>query len=309
MAKDSRPRTIRIVVNPGSGSGRALATAEALGEALRARGWSARLQPVRKIRDLARWSATCRPSFSCLACVGGDSTITAAAIAAVRLGVPFAPVPSGFGNLIPRAFGHSDDVPSVIEMLESGEVVRVDAATLNGELFLAHETYGVLEDIQQATERNGAPSRSWWLRLLSYYSMGVRFLLDDPRRSIRVEVDGRLVARRAALVMVANFQAYDSLLPLTPTATPTDGLLDVFVIPRTTRWGFWKPIFKILLRWRPRGDEAPLFRGRRVVVTPRGGAPQEIRVLPAVLPLLVPRGWRQRLSPASPAVAADHRVA
>ncbi len=302
---------IQIVVNPGAGNGFARATAERLQEALGACGWSTELREFTDLARLAHWGATCPRRFSHLICVGGDASMSAAAVAAVRHRVPLVPVPSGFGNLFARTFGHPDDVWAVAGMLEAGEVIWVDAATLNGDIFLCHESYGMLEEVQQAVEAGPAPPRPRLLRFLSYFWKAGRFLLKTPPWSIRVEVDGAVVEKRAVQVTVANIQAYGPYLPVTPGASPTDGLLHVFVIPRTTKLGLWIRLLKLLLRLTPRRDEVLLRRGRRVSVTVPGKPKEEIRVLPGVLPLLVPPGCLERLSRshAPSAADADYRIA
>lgn len=297
---------IQVVVTPGSGDGRARAIAESLIEGLHAANRPARLTEFDNAGRLARWSATCPPTFSHLVCVGGDATMSAAAAAAVRHRVPLLPVPSGFGNLFASTFGCTSDEAAVLETLERGDVVFVDAGTCRGEMFLSHESFGMLDDIQNSVEGPKQP-RARALRFLAYYRTGLSFLARALPWSIRVEVDGVLVARRAALVTVANVKAYGDLLTLTPDASPMDGHLDVFVIPRTTRLGLWTRLFKLLLHLPQRPNEVSVHRGRRVTVKVRGRERQEIRVLPGALPLLVSADWRA----AHPemATSAEHAAA
>ncbi len=272
---------IQIVATPGSGDGCAQATAERIERALAARGQPARLELFHGLRRLSRWSASCRAGFSHLICVGGDATMSASATAAIRHRVPLLPVPSGFGNLFARTFGHTDDVPAVLRTLDAARVVWVDAGARHGEIFLSHESFGMLDEIQDEVEHGRGQPRSRVLRLLAYYRMGLRFLGRALPSSIRVEVDGALVARRAALVTIANVQAYGAFLTLTPDASPTDGLLDVFVIPRTTKLRVWGRLLKVLLHVPPRGDEVLIRRGRRVSVgmpgRPNGRDPRDAR--------------------------------
>ena len=288
---------IQIVATPGSGDGCAQATAERIERALAARGQPARLELFHGLRRLSRWSASCRAGFSHLICVGGDATMSASATAAIRHRVPLLPVPSGFGNLFARTFGHTDDVPAVLRTLDASRVVWVDAGARHGEIFLSHESFGMLDEIQDEVEHGRGQPRSRVLRLLAYYRMGLRFLGRALPSSIRVEVDGALVARRAALVTIANVQAYGAFLTLTPDASPTDGLLDVFVIPRTTKLRVWGRLLKVLLHVPPRGDEVLIRRGRRVSVGMPGRRMEEIRVMPAVLPVLVAPDWHERFEP------------
>ena len=277
---------IQIFATPGSGNGRALALARRLQVALEARGWRTRLDAIADLRRLARWRHPRGARISHLVCVGGDGTMSAAARVAIRHQIPFVPVPSGFGNLFARAFGHRGQVEAVVELLDHGEIIRADAAAANGEIFLCHSSYGMLADIQAAVEAVGAQPRSRLRRLLAYVWTARRFLVEPLRGAIRVEVDGRTVSRQAALVTVANVEAYGGFLSLTPAASPTDGLLDVFVLPRTTRLALWGRLLRRLLRLPTAAADALLVRGRRVSVV-KGPVKDEIEVLPRALRLLV----------------------
>jgi len=282
------PDVVQIVVTPGSGDGRARATARRLQKALVRRGYAARIQTFADLERLLEWSATCEPDYSHLVAVGGDATLSAAAAAAVRLSIPFLPVPNGFGNMFARAFGFGDQTRRVIEHFERGQVRRVDVGVYPGErIFLSHRSYGLLEEIQRAVERGRAQPRSRALRHLAYYVMAERSILTGPLPSIRVEVDRVLVAEEAALVTVANVETYRGFLNLTPTASPIDGLFDVFVIPRTTKVGAWARIFQILLGLPGQWKGVVLSRGRSVRVTVNGRAPEDLEVRRRALPLLV----------------------
>jgi diacylglycerol kinase (ATP) len=283
---------IQIVVTPGSGNGRAGETAEYIRRELERSGRPARVARFHDLRRLTRWSSTCPPAFSHLICVGGDATMSAAAPAAIRHRVPLLPVPCGFGNLFARTFGHTDEVERLLQALDESAVVWVDAGSRHGAVFLCHESFGPLDDIQNEVEHGRGQPRTRLLRWLAYYRMGVRFLGRALPSSLRVEVDGAVVVRRAVLVTVANVRAYGEFLPLTPDASPTDGLLDVFVIPRTSRLGFWTRLIKLLLHIPPRGEEVIVRRGRRVSVGRSRRRMEEMRILPAVLPVLVAPGWR-----------------
>jgi diacylglycerol kinase (ATP) len=297
FARDTRP--IQIVVTPGSGNGRALGTARQLHEALGARGQAARLDVFDDLDSLRRWDTAGEAGFSLLICVGGDGTQSMAAGAAMRQSVPFVPVPSGFGNLFAGAMGHTPRVDHVLEVLEAGETVRVDVGVLAGELFLCQEGFGLLSDIQQRVEaRRARPRARWprarWRRRLAYYRAAIRYLWKATLRPHRVTVDGRVVARDAVVVVVANVPSYGSWLPLTPEASPVDGCFDVFALSGTKREALAR-LLRIHLRLPGADRVTGLFRGRHVSVAAPGSAPAELRVLTGQLPVVVSRATARAL--------------
>ncbi len=287
---------VQIVVTPRSGNGQALSSARRLQGALVRRGYMAHIQSFVDLNHLRHWAATCAPTFSHLVGVGGDATLSAAAGAAVRFGIPFVPVPNGFGNIFARAFGHSEPTDRVMELFESGHVRDVDVGTVNQEqIFLSNRSYGVLGEVKQAVERGQAQPKSRMLRHLAYYAMARRYLFTAPLAAIRVEVDGTLLAEHAPVVIVANVETFRGYLNLTPAASPIDGLLDVFAIPRSTRLEMWMHFFKLMLGLPGRWNGVMLCRGRRVRVTVEGGVSEEVAVRRGVLPLLIPPGSLERL--------------
>jgi len=279
---------VQIVVTPGSGEGRARFITRRVRSALKRRGYAVRVQSFGSLGKLLEWSDSCEPDFSHLVAVGGDATLSAAADASVRLSLPFVPVPSGFGNMFARAFGFDSRTPRVTELFERGQVRRVDVGRMpNGRLFLSHRSFGLLDDIQESVERGREQPTSRLSRHLAYFAEARRFLYGAPLPSIRVEIDGDVLAERAGLVTVANVETYRDYLSLTPTASPVDGVVDVFAISAPSRVRLWLRVLRLLLTRSRRAEGMVLARGRRVRVTVEGHAPEELTVLRRALPLLV----------------------
>ena len=281
-------KIVQIVLTPGSGDGRARATARRLQKALGRGGYELRIQTFTDLESLLEWSETCAPDFEYLVAIGGDATISAAAGASVRLSIPFVPVPNGFGNMFALAFGFGSQTHRVIELFERGQVRWVDVGQFSdGRLFLSHRSFGLLNEIQEAVERGRSQPKTHLWRHLAYYAEAARYLFTAPLPLIRVEVDGAVLAEAATLVTVANVETYRGYLSLTPTASPIDGLFDVFAISGPSRLGVWMRVFRLLVG-RRRGAHGVAFgRGRGVRVTVDGQPPEELVVKRRALPLLV----------------------
>lgn len=290
------PGSVQIVVTPGSGEGRALATARRLRRRLAHAGRETNIRSFDNLSALTTWAETCGPEFSHLVCIGGDGTLSAAARAAMRHGVPFVPVPNGFGNIFATVFGHPKRARDVAALLAAGEVRRVDVGVVSGpadEVFLSHRSFGVLEQIQQVAEKGRKQPQNRFLRYLWYWGVAYQFLFRTRLAGFTVEIDGVQVAGDAVLVTVANVETYRGFLSLTPSAVPIDGSFDVAVVPRVSQLVLLGGLLRLLLgpgRW-PR---LTLYRGRRVVVTtPRRR--EELIVRRRALPLLVPAGALEEL--------------
>ena len=289
---------IQIVVTPGSGAGLALLTARRLATLLRRRGRESNLRTFGNLAALRRWAETCEPDFSHLVCVGGDATMSAAAHAAIRLDLPFLAVPQGFGNVFAHTFHYPNRPEAVASLLEHGHVRRVDVGLArNGpatEIFLAHRSYGLLDQIQHAAEHGRQQPRHRVLRYFWYYGVAYQFLFRRRLSAFHVEVDGKTVADNAVLVTVANVEPYRGFLPLTPSASPIDGRFDVAVMPRVPKAALMLGLLRLLFRLPGRWRRLTVYRGRRVVVTtPRRR--EELTIGRRALPLLLPAGVAEEL--------------
>jgi diacylglycerol kinase (ATP) len=284
---------VQLVVTPGSGEGRARATARSLVARLKRRGHAVELRSFSDLVALTAWAESNQPGASHVICIGGDATLSAAAVAAMRSKTPLVPVPSGFGNVFAQVFGHSGHAGDVVRLLEEGEVRAVDVGVAKRdsgeEVFLSHRSYGFLEHIQQVAERGRNQPRRRILRYLYYYGVAHRFLFRTRLASFQVVVDGTAVADDAVLVTVANVETYRGFLALTPTASPIDGLFDVFVVPRVSKGGLLFRLVRLLLRLPGRWRGVMLYRGRRVTVTTPWRR-EELAVRRRALPLLVRPG-------------------
>lgn len=283
-----RAGPIQIIATPGSGDGRALADARALRDAFGAHGRRTRLRLFRDLEGLHRWAERGTDAFSLLCSVGGDGTQSAAAGAALRRGVPFLPIPRGFGNLFARALRQPGRSQELVGLLDHGVLLQVDVGLRNGELFLCQESFGLLSDIQLRAEASTAEPRPRWRRWLGYYATALRHLREAPLTPLQVVVDDRVVARNAALVTVANVPTYGPWLPLTPAASPVDGSFDVFVMRGASKRRILTGLLRRHLRVPGVEPDVLLCRGRRVVITsPRSH--DQLDLLPRRLTVLVSR--------------------
>jgi diacylglycerol kinase family enzyme len=156
-------------------------------------------------------------------------------------------------------------VDRVIELLSHGQVVHADVGFRNGAPFLCNEAFGLVSDLQERVEASLTP-RARWRRWLAYYRAALSHLRAAPLPALEVAVDGEVVADDAVIVTVANVPTYGPWLPLTPAASPVDGLFDAFVMKRATKPQILANLLKRHLRLPGVERGTLLCRGRRVSV-------------------------------------------
>jgi diacylglycerol kinase (ATP) len=232
-------RDVLIFANPIAGRGRGRVIAERLAGRLAAEGFRPTLfleRPDQVKREQLD------PHARAAIVIGGDGTVRSVAKCLFhqteegRDGPPLLIVPMGTANLLGRHLGirwdARDLVPRVVRAVAEHDVVRLDTACANDEMFLLMASVGIDAQVVHELDR----VRVGPIDFTSYVLPAALALggYDYPR--LTVMVDGKHVWRNGqAMALVGNVKEYGTGFPLLPHARPDDGLLDVCVLPCRTR--------------------------------------------------------------------------
>ena len=159
--------------------------------------------------------------------LGGDGTAMEVVGALANRGLPVGILPGGTGNLIARALGTPLIMRRAVRALLSGEVRRVDLGILDdGRRFAFAAGVGIDSQMIEHT--------SPWLKrkigVGAYVFAAARAIFRRDTIHVRATVDGELIERDAAAVMLTNFGAVlNDRLSLGPGIRQDDGKLDLCV--------------------------------------------------------------------------------
>src|SRR5687767_9462324 len=232
-------RDVLIFANPIAGRGRGRVIAERLAGRLAAEGFRPTLFLERadevKPEQLG-------PHARAAIVIGGDGTVRSVAKCLFRQteehhdGPPLLIVPMGTANLLGRHLGirwdARDLVPRVVRAVADHDVVRLDTACANDEMFLLMASVGIDAQVVHELDR----VRAGPIDFTSYVLPAALALTAYEYPRLTVNVDGATVWRDGqAMALVGNVKEYGTGFPLLPHARPDDGLLDVCVLPSRTR--------------------------------------------------------------------------
>jgi diacylglycerol kinase family enzyme len=164
-------------------------------------------------------------NFEALVVGGGDGTISFAAAAAARAGLPLGILPLGTMNLFARSIGIPLEMMAAAEAVAAGKPVPVDICEVNGRLFVHHVTLGLHARMillrKKLTYRSrlgkiGASIRAWWV--------AVR---EPPRLDARIRADTNELQIRTAAILVTNNPLGEGHLPYADD--PRQGMLGLYV--------------------------------------------------------------------------------
>jgi diacylglycerol kinase (ATP) len=228
---------IAMLTNPTSGKGRGAKARGAVLERLRGAGLTVRDLSGRdadEALDLARQAV--HDGVDALVVVGGDGIVHLGAQAVAETSTALGIIPAGSGNDVARYFDlPRKDPVAAAERLLAGSPRTVDLARSGTKHFVTVLAAGFDAIVNERANRMRWPSgpRRYDLAILAELAKlkpGRLTVEDDSGRS---ELDATQIA-------VGNIPYYGGGIPVCPAADPADGLFDVTLLRRASRFDLVK---------------------------------------------------------------------
>jgi diacylglycerol kinase (ATP) len=294
-----------VIFNPSSGRSRGAAIASTVEQGLVRRGLEVALHPTQGPRDameIARLSAL---EADVVVAVGGDGTVNEVinGLAAAREApggahAVFGIVPAGTVNVLALELKLPFRVEQACAVIAGGKTTRLDLGRANDRRFVLMMGAG----IDALTVRNIDPQTKKRLKELAFVGTGLKQGLSKEAPFFLVRANGREYP--ATFCVASNCHYYAAHVSITPSASPTDGVLDLMLFTGTTRSSlaaFWLGVPSGLHN---RNPHVIHVQAERAQVVPFGGSeeiiwfqtdgelagelPVNVQIEPQALEILVP---------------------
>jgi diacylglycerol kinase family enzyme len=306
----SSAKKIFIAANPRSGATDRRALVDALRDRLIGLGFDCDV--LTNLDQFAEQTsaATKSGTLHCVVAAGGDGTVSAIA-ERTTADTPIALFPLGTENLFARQLGIPPSISMVADMIAAGNVTQMDAASANGSLFSLMIGVGfdaeIVKSVHLSRRGHITKARYAWplLKTTAFYRYppihlefnGFRL---DPHMSEFSNVEMTPHRIESRWVFLVNLPRYAGELSFSPTADPTDGLIDVCCF---AKGGLFRGIRYLVKLWQDRirtSKHFSIYRTHSVKVTSDtplsfqtdgdhgGSLPLDVSILPNRLKLLVP---------------------
>ena len=307
----SAPRKAVVILNVAGGSVARLGQAETAAQisaAFAANGLAAEVIPApgRAIARIVREhigpaNAPRIPAPAVIVAAGGDGTVCAVAQVLAGGTVPLGILPLGTLNHFARDLGLPLDIREAVAVIAAGRIATVDAAEVNGRIFVNNSSIGLYPNMVRDRDRQLRQSRrTKWLAMALAL---LRVLRRPMARRLIIECGGRVERQRTPFAFIGN-NVYDTTLPtLGRRATLSAGELCLFIAKPRSHLAAVGLMLRLALG---RADQARDFessiakaleigsRHRRLTIALDGEilrlrTPLRYRSRPGVLRVLVPK--------------------
>lgn len=284
---------LQLVVNPAAGGGRCLKALPKVEAALSSH--DVVVTPTRSLEHADELVAAAAADDRVVVAMGGDGIIGRVAGAVAALDGLMGVLPGGRGNDFCRSVGIPRDPVAACAVLTSGVATPVDLGYAGDVAFIGIASIGFDSDVQERVLSSGLPLGQM---VYLYGSLATIFSWKPAR--FTCSVDGVPLSLSGWSVAVANTGMYGGGMRLAPSASVTDGLLDVVTTRATSRLAFLRALPKVFKGTHVREPSVSVSQARSVVLDadrpfrvfadgdPVATLPCTVTMKPAALKVLLP---------------------
>ncbi len=270
----SGPRVV-LIANPTAGGGRTRGIAERARVAMNSEGVDFDLvvpTDIESMRESIIEAVESLPA-GIIAC-GGDGTVHLVLQAAAPAAIPMAIIPAGTGNDIARSLGialkdHDVVARGIARSLLAGRTRAIDLTCIehgSRQVWsLGVTSMGLDSAVNERANRT---------RRFNGTTRYVLALLAEMRSfrtyEYAVTVDGESMDGPATLIAIGNGSSYGGGMQICPTASMTDGILDITWVDRASRTTILRVFPRIFSGSHVKHPAVRVLQGRTITVQSRG---------------------------------------
>jgi diacylglycerol kinase family enzyme len=231
---------------------------------------------------------------------GGDGSIRTVAGVLAGSEVPLGILPLGTLNHFAKDLGIPLDLDGAVGVIAKGHIAAVDAAEVNGRVFINNSSLGLYPDIVLDRERQRRRlGRGKWRALVAASLHAAR---RYPVLSLKIDLDGQAFHRRSAFVFIGNNEYRMEGFEIGERPALDRGRLSLYVTQRTGRFGLLRLALRALLRRLRQARDFDMLTAPSLVVETRHShmrvatdgevtlmeTPLHYRIRPGALRVIVP---------------------
>lgn len=164
--------------------------------------------------------------YDAVIAVGGDGSVNEIGQSLIDTDTAIGVIPTGSGNGLAHFMDIPFNVAKSIRVINKFKLMKIDTATINNYPFISIAGVG----FDALIAKNFAKSKK--RGFLPYAKLVAKDIFFFRPNRFKLYVDGKIIKRRALLVSFANSNQWGFNATIAPTASLTDGLLDVCILRR-----------------------------------------------------------------------------
>ncbi len=293
-------RNILFIINPKSGTDRKIYIRQSIGRNIDTNKYTYHVRYTEyagHAEVIAREAA--EVGMEIVVAVGGDGTVNEVARALIHTNTALGIIPCGSGNGLARHLQLPMDPEGAISMINAGNIKDLDYGTMNGLPFFC--TCGMGFDAFVSMKFANSGKRG----LISYIENTLRETLTYKPDTYTLRFDDQQVQQRAFVIACANASQYGNNAFIAPSASMSDGLMDITVLEPFTAIEAPQLALQLFNGTLGTNTRVKTFKAKKVSITRTGDDPVHVDGDPlntgkSIEVEIHPKGIKMVVNPYSP---------
>lgn len=156
--------------------------------------------------------------------VGGDGTLKLVAECLLHTNIPIGIIPAGSANGMAKELGIPTEIEAALELIETGKLQKIHVIEINGEICIHLSDLGF--NAYLVKKFDTLPERGMW----GYAKATWHALWNHKRMDVELNIKGKTITSKAAMVALANATMYGSGLKINPDGKLDDELFEIILV-------------------------------------------------------------------------------
>ena len=253
-----------VMVNPLAGGGRTLSVVPRLKTVFERSGHCCQWRITGSVADIQSLIvAASKSGIDGVLIAGGDGTISYALPALLKTDLPVGIIPCGRGNDFARNLGLPLDIAEAACFPRQPVTRMVDIATVNEKPFASVACVGFDARVNELANK---PHRIFKGRSVFVYSV-LKALKSFEPFAIDVSIDNDRWKGAIMMAAIANGGCYGGGMRIAPEADLEDGLLNICIVRKTSKWTFLKNFPRVFRGQHINHPDVLMLTGRKIEIT------------------------------------------
>lgn len=156
--------------------------------------------------------------------VGGDGTLKLVAECLLHTNIPIGIIPAGSANGMAKELGIPTEIEAALELIETGKLQKIHVIEINGEICIHLSDLGF--NAYLVKKFDTLSERGMW----GYAKATWHALWNHKRMDVELNIKGKTITSKAAMVALANATMYGSGLKINPDGKLDDELFEIILV-------------------------------------------------------------------------------
>ena len=264
-------RTLLFIINPKSGTDKKVYIRQTIGRKIDTSKYTYKVRYTEyagHAEVIAREAAEAGTDI--VVAVGGDGTVNEVARALIHTNTALGIIPCGSGNGLARHLQLPIDPEGAISMINAGCIKSLDYGTMNGMPFFCTCGMGFDAFVSMKFAHSGKRG------LVSYIENTLRETLTYKPDTYTLTFDDQEIKQRAFVIACANASQYGNNAFIAPTASMSDGLMDITVLEPFTAIEAPQLALQLFNGTLTTNSRVKTFKAKKVRITRTGDDPVHV---------------------------------